>query len=189
MLVFLLFLCVNDYLTALLYPQERSSEEASGFCAELLAVLVDSSDWLFIFKSSEPSIYQPVTMVTSDDFTKLVPWAFCSLLLLQSAELLQRAVRRSEFLHTAIVCYLSVLQLFLEGPTPSTESSKAEPSHILSRTKQFLLRAVSQTSPTALSAGQLRQLESQCAELDPELAAALSVQLEPPSLSPEMDFL
>ncbi|XP_030587909.1 Fanconi anemia group A protein isoform X2 [Archocentrus centrarchus] len=188
-LVFLLFLCVNDYLTALLYPQERSSDEASSFCTELLAVLADSSDWLSIFKSSEPSIYQSVTMVTSDDFTKLMPWAFCSLLLLQSAELLQRAVRCSGFLHAAIVCYLSVLQLFLEGPTPSTESSKAEPSHVLSCTKQFLLRAVLQTSPTALSAGQLRQLESQCAELDPELAAALSVQLEPPSLSPEMDFL
>ncbi|XP_039892230.1 Fanconi anemia group A protein isoform X2 [Simochromis diagramma] len=192
-LVFLLFLCVNDHLTTLLYPQERSYEEGRALCTELLAVLMDSPDWLLIFKSSEQSIYQSVTMVTSDDFTKLMPWAFCSLLLLQSAELLQRAVRCPGFLHTAIVCYLSMLQLFLEGDTqsPDTESSKkqlvAEPSHILGRTKQFLLRAISQTPLTLLSSGQLRQLESLSAELDPELAAALSVQLEPSS--PEMDFL
>lgn len=92
---------------------------------------------------------------------------------------------------------------------------QAEPSCVLSSTKQLLLRAISQTPVTALSSGQLRQvsrsyssmhvihrpfthspspllpvqLESRCADLDPELAAALSVQLEPPGLSPEMDFL
>lgn len=33
------------------------------------------------------------------------------------------------------------------------------------------------------------QLESQCSDLDPEVAAALSMHLQPESLSPEMDFL
>ncbi|KAM9375887.1 LOW QUALITY PROTEIN: Fanconi anemia group A protein [Pholidichthys leucotaenia] len=194
-LVFLLFLCVNNYLSALLFPQETSRNNAEAFCSELLSLLVDSADWLLIFKSHEPGVYQPVAMVTSDESVRLMPWAFCSLLLLQSSELLQRAVRCPGFLHTAVVSYTSVLQLFLDGRTPTAASEtsdkrpKAEPSHILSRTKHLLLRAMSQSPPTALSSGQLRQLESTCADLDPELAAALSVHLDPHSLSPEMDFL
>ncbi|GLD67118.1 Fanconi anemia group A protein [Lates japonicus] len=192
-LVFLLFLSVNDYLSALLYPQERNNQKAWSLCSELLSVVVDSADWLLIFKSNEQSVYQSVTMVTSDEFTRLMPWAFYSLLLQQSPDLLQRAVRCPGFLHTAVLCYISLLQLFLEGhtPTPTAEPSEKqlEPSQILSDTKQFLLRVISQTSPTALSSSQRRQLESQCADLDPEVAAALSVHLGPQSLSPEMDFL
>ncbi|XP_051239093.1 Fanconi anemia group A protein isoform X2 [Dicentrarchus labrax] len=192
-LVFLLFLCVNDYLSALLYPPEKSHEKAWTLCTDLLAVLVDSADWLLIFKSNEQGVYQAITMVTSNEFTRLMPWAFYSLLLQLSAELLQRAVCCPGFLHTAVLCYISLLQLFLEGhtPTPTTGHSdnQMEPSQVLSHAKQFLLRAISQTSPAALSSSQIRQLESQCADLDPEVAAALSVHLDPHSLSPEMDFL
>ncbi|XP_061577263.1 Fanconi anemia group A protein [Cololabis saira] len=194
-LVFLLFLYVNDYLSALLYPQDNNHEKARGFCTELLTALVNSADWLLIFTSSalEQSVYQSVTMVTSDKCTQLMPWAFCSLMLQQSPELLQEAAHCPKFLHTAVTCYISVLQLFLEGhtPTPASElfEKQVEPSQILSHTKQFLLRWISQTSPTGSSSSQLRQLEAQCAELDPELAAVLSVHLDPHSLSPEMDFL
>ncbi|XP_069019003.1 Fanconi anemia group A protein homolog [Embiotoca jacksoni] len=190
-LVFLLFLRVNDYLSALLNAQ--NDEEERNSCAELLTVLVDSADWLLIFKSSEQGVYQSVAMVTSDEFTRLMPWAFCSLLLQQSAELHQRAVRCPGFLHTAIVCYMSALQLFLDGHRPTSASEppekQVEPSQILSRTKRFLLGAFSRTSPTALASNRLRQLESRCADLDPEVAAALSLHLDPPGLSPEMDFL
>lgn len=118
-----------------------------------------------------------------------------SLLLQQSPDLLQRAVRCPGFLHTAVLCYISLLQLFLEGhtPTPTAEPSEKqvtepqvmvctvfshwtalnpvtlntefkylycqlEPSQILSDAKQFLLRVISQTSPTALSSSQRRQV-------------------------------
>ncbi|XP_053175938.1 Fanconi anemia group A protein [Scomber japonicus] len=193
-LVFLLFLCVNDYLSALLSPQEKSRQRASSFCKEVLDVLTDSADWLLIFKSNQQGVYQSFTMLTSDEFTRLMPWAFYSLLLQQSAELLHRAVQCPGFLHTAVLCYINLLQLFLEGHTPPPITPKppddqAEACQILSRTKQFLLKVISQAPPTALSSSQLRQLESQCADLDPEVAAALSVHLDPRSLSPEMDFL
>ncbi|XP_071346052.1 Fanconi anemia group A protein [Trachinotus anak] len=193
-LLFLLFLCVNDYLSALLCPQEKINQTARSLCSTLLSVLVDSADWLLIFKPNEQGVYQSVTMVTSDEFTGLMPWAFYSLLLQQSAELLHRAVRCPGFLHTAVLCYIRLLELFLEGHTPPSavepaEEPQLEPSQILNHTKPFLLRVISQTSPTALSSSQLRQLESQCADLDPEVAAALSVHLDPQSLSPEMDFL
>ncbi|KAL7401651.1 hypothetical protein ABVT39_002672 [Epinephelus coioides] len=202
-LVFLLFLCVNDYLSSLLYPQERSHQKVRSLCTDLLLVLVDSADWLLVFKSNDQGVYQSMAMVTSDEFTRLMPWAFYSLLLQQSAKLLQRAVRCPGFLHTAVLCYINLLQLFLDGHTlkPATDPSdnqvtepqagclQMEPFQIVSHAKQFLLRVISQTSPTTLSSGQLRQLESQSADLDPEVAAALSVHLDPHSLSPEMDFL
>ncbi|XP_040894604.1 Fanconi anemia group A protein isoform X2 [Toxotes jaculatrix] len=192
-LVFLLFLCVNDHLSALLYPQENSDQKARSLCTDLLSVLVDSADWLLIFKSDERGVYRSVSMVTSEEFIRLMPWAFYSLLLQQSAELLQRAVCGPGFLHTAVLCYISLLQLFLDGhtPTPSSEPSErqSEPSWTLSHTKQFLLRAIAQSSPAALSSSQIRQLESQCTDLDPEVAAALSALHSPHSLSPEMDFL
>ncbi|XP_070828741.1 Fanconi anemia group A protein-like isoform X3 [Chaetodon trifascialis] len=192
-LVFLLFLSVSDYLSALLYPQEENRQKSRTFCTELLSVLVDCADWLLIFKSNEQSVYHSVTMVASDEFTQMMPWAFYSLFLKQSAELQQRAVCCPGFLHTAVLCYISLMQLFLEGhtlsPTSECADSQMEPFQILSHAKQFLLRAIAQTSPAALSSSQLRQLESQCADLDPEVAAALSMHLDPHSLSPEMDFL
>ncbi|KAF7659222.1 hypothetical protein LDENG_00001280 [Lucifuga dentata] len=191
-LVFLLFLCVNDHLSALLYPQEESRHGGSSLCTDLLTVL-DSAEWLLIFKPSEQGIYQSVSMVTSDENARLMPLAFYSLLLQQHAELLQRVMCCPGFIHTAVLCYIHLLQLFLEGhtPPPITEplSSQMETVQILSRAKQFLLRAISQTPPTALSSAQLRQLEAQTADLDPEVAAALSLHLDPKSLSPEMDFL
>ncbi|CAG5958374.1 unnamed protein product [Menidia menidia] len=200
-LVFLLFLCVNDYLSALLYPQEDIHKNAKDFCADLLTVLVDAADWLLILKPNGAAQTEP------------------SLLLQQSADLLQRTAGCPGFLHAAVACYTSMLQLFLEGRTPSaglpekqvdvssalnphlkTNEDKPnahpelpvcqlEPAHILGLTKRFLLSLISQTSPATLTSAQLRQLEAQCAELDPELAAALSLHLDPPSLSPEMDFL
>ncbi|XP_051807551.1 Fanconi anemia group A protein [Acanthochromis polyacanthus] len=190
MLVFLFFLCVNDYLSSLLHPQEKNHEEVGRFCTELLNLLVDSPDWLLIFKPNDQGVYQSVTMVTSDRFTRLMPWAFCSLLLHQSPELLHRALRCPGFLHTAVVCYVNVLQLFLDGETPPTATEKqVEPSEILNQSKRLILTVISRSSPAALSSKQRTQLESQCADVDPDVAAALSLHLDPQSLSPEMDFL
>ncbi|XP_035983093.1 Fanconi anemia group A protein isoform X2 [Fundulus heteroclitus] len=187
-LVSLLGLWLKDYLDALLFPQENRCQRSRTFCSELLAVLVDSADWLLIFRSNEPTRCHPVSLTSSEDCTRLMPWAVCSLLQQQSADFLQGALQTPGFLHSALLWYLDVLQLFLEGDTPPSEP-KVEPAQILNRTKQFVLGLVSQAPPAALSSGQLRQLECQCAELDPELAAALSVLLEPHSLSPEVDFL
>ncbi|XP_061677787.1 Fanconi anemia group A protein isoform X4 [Syngnathoides biaculeatus] len=180
-LVFLLFLCVNKYLSALRYHQEYSHQNALNMCTDVLTVLVDCADWLLIFKSddAEKGAYQIVTLLTSDRFTQLMPWAFYSLLLQQSAELQQRAVRCPGFFSTAVSCYISLLQL-LDGPSITGPlGSQMESSQILSQTKTFLLRAISQMSPSAQIFGHITQLESLCAEFDPEVAAALSTHLDP----------
>ncbi|CAF98927.1 unnamed protein product, partial [Tetraodon nigroviridis] len=98
-LVFLFFLCVNDYLSALLYAQ-------------------------------------------------------------LSGELQRRAARCPGFLHTAVLSYIRLLQIYLDG---------------------LELQAASQLSE--------HQLRSRCEDADPEVAAALWEHLSPASLSPEMDFL
>ncbi|XP_056271842.1 Fanconi anemia group A protein isoform X2 [Pseudoliparis swirei] len=189
-LVFLLFLCVQDHLTSLLYPQERS-RGAEELCSRLLVALVDSTDWLLVFQPHDQGVYQLVAMAMSDEMTRLMPWAFYSLLLPQRVELLQRAVLCPGFLATAVLCYLGLLRLHLDGrvTTATGEPHQVEPSRILSGAKQFLLRAAPQAPPTALCSSRLRQLRPQCADLDPEVAAALATHLDPHDLSPEMDFL
>ncbi|XP_077423750.1 Fanconi anemia group A protein isoform X2 [Vanacampus margaritifer] len=185
-LVFLLFLCVNNYVSALLYTQERCHQKALSLCTEVLTVLVNSADWLLIFKSNdaEKSAYHSITLVTSDRFNQLMPWAFYSLLLQQSHELQQKAVRSPGFLNTAVSCYISLLQLFLDGSSITGTLG----SQILSRTKIFLLRAISQTPPSTFSRN-IRQLVSQCVEFDPEVAAALSTHMDPHRIIPELPFL
>ncbi|CAL8357683.1 unnamed protein product [Lota lota] len=194
-LVFQLFLCVTDILATILYPEEAGRQGSREMCTDLLTVLMDSPDWHLIFKiqPADQGPYQAVTMATLDEYTRLRSLAFYSLLLEQSPELLKRAVMCPGFLHTAVLCYAGLFQLFLDGHTPDLIAephvNQMEPSQILGQARQFLLRTISQTPPTALSSTQHSQLESLCAELDLEVAAALSTHLGLTSLSQEMDFL
>eukprot|EP00063_Salmo_salar_P004947 XP_013979782.1 PREDICTED: Fanconi anemia group A protein isoform X4 [Salmo salar] len=201
LLVFLLFLCVTDLLTTFLTPQRvKGLQRAQELCKDILTVLVDSADWLLLFKSpcSEKGLYQPVAVVTSDEYTRLMPLAFYSLVPHLNSEVLEKTVKVPGFLHTAVLCYSSLIKLFMDGqtPCPVTEHltdqvlvSQMDPSYILTRAQQVLLKTISLTSPTSLSQHQLNQLEALCVDLDPEVAAALVFHLSSSSLSPELDFL
>ncbi|XP_068169253.1 Fanconi anemia group A protein homolog isoform X2 [Antennarius striatus] len=189
-LLFLFFLCVKDFLSELLYPQE-THRGAGSLCSDLLSVLVDAADWLLIFKSNEPGVLPSFTMMTSEEFTRLMPWAFYSLLFQQSPELQHKAACCPGFLHTAVLCFVSLQQLFLGGHTPTGDPSdpQMQPLQIVSQARRLLLAAISEAPPAALSTNQLTLLQARCADVDPDVAAALSVLSDPHSLSPEMDFL
>ncbi|XP_029524061.1 Fanconi anemia group A protein isoform X2 [Oncorhynchus nerka] len=196
LLVFLLFLCVTDLLTTFLTPQRvKGLQRAQELCKDILTVLVDSADWLLLFKTpcSEKGLYQPVAVVTSDEYTRLMPLAFYSLVPHLNSEILEKTVKAPGFLHTAVLCYSSLIKLFMDGqtPCPVTEhlTDQMDPSYILTRAQQVLLKTISLTSPTSLSQHQLNQLEALCVDLDPEVAAALVFHLSSSSLSPELDFL
>ncbi|GLD72360.1 Fanconi anemia group A protein [Lates japonicus] len=75
-----------------------------------------------------------------------------------------------------LLCYISLLQLFLEDTHTYTHPG-------LNSLKTDLTDA-----PLPVLQPTQRQLESQCADLDPEVAAALSVHSGSQSLSLEMDF-
>ncbi|XP_061783763.1 Fanconi anemia group A protein isoform X2 [Nerophis lumbriciformis] len=186
-LVFLLFLCVNNYLSALLYPQEKCHQKAIKLCTEVLKVAVDCTDWLLIFKSNaaEKGVYQSVTMVTSDRCDQLMPWAFYSVLLEQSAELHHKVVRRPDFLSAAVCCYIGLQQIFLDGLAISDPPE----SQILSRSKRFLLSAIPHTPASSSSCRLLTQLQTQCVNVDPEVAAALFAHLNAHTLITGMEFL
>uniref|UniRef100_H3CTV7 FA complementation group A n=1 Tax=Tetraodon nigroviridis TaxID=99883 RepID=H3CTV7_TETNG len=179
-LVFLFFLCVNDYLSALLYAQEKHQQKTRTLCSDLLSLLLDSADWLFIFKHGGVHV-----LILSEYFCRLMPWSFYSLLLQLSGELQRRAARCPGFLHTAVLSYIRLLQIYLDGLELQAASQLSE-HQILGPAKRFLLRAISQTPPTSLSNRQLTQLRSRCEDADPEVAAALWEHLSPASLSPEM---
>ncbi|KAJ7997768.1 hypothetical protein DPEC_G00215550 [Dallia pectoralis] len=196
LLVSLLFFCVTDLLTAFLTPQRvKDLQRTQKLCQEILSVLVDSADWLLLFKSlcSEQGMYQSVVTVTSDKHTKLMPLAFYSLVPDLSSEVLERTAKVPGFLHTSVLCYTSLMKLFMDGqsPCPVTEhpSDQMDPSMVLTRAQQVLLKTISLTSPTSVSQRQLHQLECICVDLDPEVAAALVCHLSASSLSPELDFL
>ncbi|CAB1323429.1 unnamed protein product [Coregonus sp. 'balchen'] len=173
----------------------KGLQRAQELCKDILTVLVDSADWLLLFKSpcSEKGLYQPVAVVTSDEYTRLMPLAFYSLVPHLNSEVLAKTVKAPGFLHTAVLCYSSLIKLFMDGqtPCPVTEhpTDQMDPSHILTRAQQVLLKTISLTSPTSVSQHQLNQLEALCVDLDPEVAAALVSHLSSFSLSPELDFL
>ncbi|XP_028971056.2 Fanconi anemia group A protein isoform X2 [Esox lucius] len=196
LLVFLLFFCVTDLLTAFLTPQEvKGLQRTHELCKDILTVLVDSADWLLLFKTpgSEQGLYQPAVMVTSDQHTRLMPLAFYSLVPHLNCEVLERTVKAPGFLHTAVFCYTSLMKLFMDGqsPCPVTElpTDQMDPSKILTRAQQVLLKTISLTSPSSVPQCQLHQLETLCGHLDPEVTAALVSHLSASSLSPELDFL
>uniref|UniRef100_A0A087Y105 FA complementation group A n=1 Tax=Poecilia formosa TaxID=48698 RepID=A0A087Y105_POEFO len=179
----LLFLFVMDFLSELLDPQEESSGRSIWFCSELLAVVVNSADWLLLFRSNEPDLEpDPVTLTVSDDCSRLMPWAVCSLLQQQSTAFHQRALRCPGFLHSATLWYLAALRLFLDGEAPAS-AHQVEPTRVLDCTKQFVLSLIRQAPAAALSCSQWRQLETHCVDLDPELAATLSVHLDHPRVA------
>ncbi|XP_046889753.1 Fanconi anemia group A protein-like isoform X3 [Hypomesus transpacificus] len=190
-LVYLLYLCVTDLLTTLLHPQEvKGHQKGAELCPHILSLLVPSSDWLLLFKSPGPDqgLYQSVAMVTSDEHTRLMPLAFYSLVLQLSPEDQDRTGRTPGFLQSAVLCYVSLLNLFLDGSTPQPiadlSTDQMDLSQILGSAQRFLLRALSVSSAPFLSSSQLTQLEALCSELDPAVAGALSAHL-----CQDMDFL
>ncbi|XP_055011914.1 Fanconi anemia group A protein homolog [Boleophthalmus pectinirostris] len=184
-LVFLLSLCVNLHLTSLLHPETKRAH-TDETCTALLSELIDSPDWLSVFKSAERGVFDTVALLVSDDLNRLRPWAFYSVLCEQTSDLWLRAQRCPGFIHTAVLCYTDLLRLFIDGrATPQT--GQVEPS-VLVQSKKLLLRCLSQMTGSALSSSQRQQLQDLCADLDPEVTAALRYH-DNLSLSPEMDFL
>ncbi|KAJ8416322.1 hypothetical protein AAFF_G00383440 [Aldrovandia affinis] len=197
-LVFLLFFCLTDLLSALLQPQEKGVENAKGLCFEILTHLEDCDDWLLLFHppGAEQGPYQVVTMVTTDRYLRLMPLAFYSVIPDLDSKVLGRLVKVPGFLLTALHCYSALTALFLDGhtpvPCPESSTSQVDPLQIVARARQVLLQTIAWSPDTHLSHSHRSQLQEACGELDPEVTAALSSYLAPPSPAhtlQESDFL
>lgn len=96
-------------------------------------------------------------------------FVFFSLLLQQSAEFLQRALCCPGFLHAAILWYLSVLQLFLEGDTPTMTTAPTEKVRVVLSVCAERLEMMLNENLGFLSAGSLPGSEphqTACPEFD-----------------------
>ncbi|KAL7862801.1 hypothetical protein SRHO_G00117850 [Serrasalmus rhombeus] len=183
-LVFLLFLYITDFLSAQLSSQgEKSVNHTKDLSGHLLSLLADSSDWLSLFHQSgsgtdlrvrneEQSIYHCVSMVSTDANIRLMPFAFYSVLSGVDECVMMRASKAPGFLYTVVMSYAALLKLFLHGHTAAISSET--PQQILSKAQQIVLKCVRLSPHSALTVSQRSQLEAECAELDPEVTAALS---------------
>ncbi|XP_035252509.1 Fanconi anemia group A protein isoform X1 [Anguilla anguilla] len=197
-LVFLLFFFITDLLSALLEPQEKSVEKARGLCLEILTHLQDCTDWLPLFQppGAEQGSYQAVTMATTDRHARLMPLGFYSLIPHLDGEVSGRFARAPGFLLCALRCYSALSALFLDGraPVPRADPTpaQADPLEIVARARRALFRIIALSPTPCVSHGLRRQLQEACGDLDPEVSAALSSHLAPPSPDHalrELDFL
>ncbi|XP_058253230.1 Fanconi anemia group A protein isoform X2 [Hemibagrus wyckioides] len=183
-LVFLLFFYITDFLSEHLSPQgDRSVSRAKSFSVQLITLLADSSDWLSLFHqsgssmehehSSERKAYASVvSMVTTDQCARLMPFALFSMLVDVDASILSRLMVSPGFLLPAVMSYTALMKLFLLGHTADVKADT--PQQILREAQHIVLKSISLTRPGSITHSLLRQMEAECMELDPEVAAALS---------------
>ncbi|GAA6104700.1 Fanconi anemia group A protein isoform X1, partial [Tachysurus ichikawai] len=183
-LVFLLFFYITDFLSEHLSPQvDQGVSHAKGFGVQLITLLADSSDWFSLFhqsgcrkdhehSSGEQNAYtSAVSMVTTDLCAQLMPFGLFSMLVDVNVSVLSRVMVSSGFLYTAVMSYTALMKLFLLGHTADI---KADTPQILRESQHIVLRSISVIRPGTVTHSQLRQIEAECMELDPEVAAALS---------------
>ncbi|KAJ8252193.1 hypothetical protein COCON_G00215050 [Conger conger] len=197
-LVFLLFFFITDLLSALLQNQDESVESAQGVCVQILSRLEDCTDWLPLFQPPGPEqgSCREVTMVTTDRHLRLMPLGFYSVVPHLDGEVLGRLARAPGFLLSAVRCYSALNALFLDGYTPVPPAdplpNQVDPLRIMARARQALFRIIALSPDASVSHSVRRQLQEVCGDLDPEVSAALSSHLAPPSPDPalqELDFL
>ncbi|KAF4085682.1 hypothetical protein AMELA_G00097800 [Ameiurus melas] len=192
-LVFLLFFYITDLLSEHLSPQaDRSVSRAKGISVQLITLLADSSDWLTLFHQSGRSMEQEhsseqhsayssvVSMVTTDLCARLMPFALFSVLVDVKVSVLSRLMVTPGFLPLAVMSYTALMKLFLLGHTADIRAGPLQ--QILYAAQNIVLKSISVTRPGSITHSQLRQMEVECMDLDPELAAALSALINPDDL-------
>ncbi|KAF7707778.1 hypothetical protein HF521_018996 [Silurus meridionalis] len=191
-LVFLLFFYITDLLSKHLSPQgDRSVSRAKILSVQLITLLADSSDWLSLFHQSgcsmehgsgESSAYNSVvSMVTTDLCVRLMPFALFSVLVDVDASVLSRVMVTPGFLLHAAMSYSALMKLFLFGHSADVMTGTLQ--QILSGAQHIVLKSISLTRPGSITHTQIKQVEAECMELDPEVAAALSALMNTKDLS------
>ncbi|XP_053538290.1 Fanconi anemia group A protein isoform X2 [Ictalurus punctatus] len=192
-LIFLLFFYITDLLSEHLSPQaDRSVSRAKGLSVQLITLLADSSDWLSLFHQSGRSMEQEhsserrsaytnfVSMVTTDLCARLMPFALFSVLVDVKVSVLSRLMVTPGFLPLAVMSYTALMKLFLLGHTADIRADPLQ--QILCAAQNIVLKSISLTHPGSITRSELRQMEAECTDLNPELAAALSALINPDDL-------
>uniref|UniRef100_A0A4X2LZV0 FA complementation group A n=1 Tax=Vombatus ursinus TaxID=29139 RepID=A0A4X2LZV0_VOMUR len=155
-----------------------NSLKSLDVCAEVLGCLEKRKiSWLVLFQLTKKGECQIFLQLASDQYIRLLPFAFYSLVAYFDEDLFNR---EQAFLYVAVDMYLKLVQLFVAGETSvisakthlSQEHSKqVDPLGLITKARLFLLHSIPRCPKRSFSC--IMELLATCEELDPEVKAAL----------------
>uniref|UniRef100_A0A4X2LZ92 FA complementation group A n=1 Tax=Vombatus ursinus TaxID=29139 RepID=A0A4X2LZ92_VOMUR len=176
LLVSLFFFSLMGLLSS--YLDGMNSLKSLDVCAEVLGCLEKRKiSWLVLFQLTKKGECQIFLQLASDQYIRLLPFAFYSLVAYFDEDLFNR---EQAFLYVAVDMYLKLVQLFVAGETSvisakthlSQEHSKqVDPLGLITKARLFLLHSIPRCPKRSFSC--IMELLATCEELDPEVKAAL----------------
>ncbi|XP_054390337.1 Fanconi anemia group A protein isoform X7 [Pongo abelii] len=181
LLVFLFFFSLMGLLSSHLTSNSATDPlKAFHICAAILECLEKRKiSWLALFQLTESDLMlgRLLLRVAPDQHTRLLPFAFYSLLSYFHED---GAIREEAFLHVAVDMYLKLVQLFVAGDT-STVSPPAgrrlelqgqdNPVELITKARLFLLQLIPRCPKKSFS--HMAELLADHGDCDPEVSAAL----------------
>ncbi|KAL0621685.1 Fanconi anemia group A protein [Plecturocebus cupreus] len=181
LLVFLFFFSLMGLLSSHLTPNSALGPlKALDVCAAVLECLEKRKiSWLALFQltESDTRLGRLLLHVAPDQHTRLLPFAFYSLL---STFHEDTAMREEAFLSVAVDMYLKLVQLFVAGDTSTVSppagrglelQGQGNPVDLITKARLFLLQLIPQCPKKNYS--HITELLADRGHCDPELSIAL----------------
>ncbi|XP_058296305.1 Fanconi anemia group A protein isoform X3 [Hylobates moloch] len=181
LLVFLFFFSLMGLLSShLTLNSTTDPPKTFHVCAAILECLEKRKiSWLALFQLTESdlSLGQLLLRVAPDQHTRLLPFAFYSLLSYFHED---AAIREEAFLHVAVDMYLKLVQLFVAGDTSTVSppagrslelQGQGNPVELITKARLFLLQLIPRCPEKSFS--HMAELLADRGDCDPEVSAAL----------------
>ncbi|XP_016785909.3 Fanconi anemia group A protein isoform X8 [Pan troglodytes] len=181
LLVFLFFFSLMGLLSSHLTSNStRDLPKAFHVCAAILECLEKRKiSWLALFQLTESDLRlgRLLLRVAPDQHTRLLPFAFYSLLSYFHED---AAIREEAFLHVAVDMYLKLVQLFVAGDTSTVSppagrslelQGQGNPVELITKARLFLLQLIPRCPKKSFS--HVAELLADRGDCDPEVSAAL----------------
>ncbi|XP_034796977.2 Fanconi anemia group A protein isoform X4 [Pan paniscus] len=181
LLVFLFFFSLMGLLSSHLTSNSTTDlPKAFHVCAAILECLEKRKiSWLALFQLTESDLRlgRLLLRVAPDQHTRLLPFAFYSLLSYFHED---AAIREEAFLHVAVDMYLKLVQLFVAGDTSTVSppagrslelQGQGNPVELITKARLFLLQLIPRCPKKSFS--HVAELLADRGDCDPEVSAAL----------------
>uniref|UniRef100_A0A4X2LSB3 FA complementation group A n=1 Tax=Vombatus ursinus TaxID=29139 RepID=A0A4X2LSB3_VOMUR len=138
LLVSLFFFSLMGLLSSYLVPNDgMNSLKSLDVCAEVLGCLEKRKiSWLVLFQLTKKGECQIFLQLASDQYIRLLPFAFYSLVAYFDEDLFNR---EQAFLYVAVDMYLKLVQLFVAG---ETSVISVDPLGLITKARLFLLHSI-----------------------------------------------
>ncbi|XP_058384481.1 Fanconi anemia group A protein isoform X4 [Diceros bicornis minor] len=180
LLVFLFFFSLIGLLSSHLTPHAVNSLKALDICGKILGFLEKRKiSWLVLFqlRETDASLGHILLRLAPDQYIRLLPFAFYSLLSYFDKDAL---LREDAFLHVAVDMYLKLICLFVDGDTSAVSipasgiqelQGQGDPVGLLTKARLFLLQSIPQCPKKSFS--NIAELLATGGDCDPEVITAL----------------